>query len=92
MSLMDYRIIPNITRSLILGETLKVYNTGKQTRTYCYITDAINGFFKVIFKKELFGIYNIGNDKGEISVIDLVKITEKTKKEVKSAMKHANLI
>ena len=76
MSLNDYRIIPNITRSLFLNEQLKIYNTGTQTRTYCYVTDAIKGFFKVIFKNEKFGIYNIGNDKGEISVLDLVKITE----------------
>ena len=50
MSLKDYRIIPNITRSLFLNEQLKIYNTGTQTRAYCYITDAIKGFFKIIFK------------------------------------------
>ena len=44
-ALKDYRIIPNITRSLILGDQLKIYNTGKQTRTYCYISDAMSGFF-----------------------------------------------
>ena len=76
MSLKDYRIIPNLTRSLLLNEQLKIYNTGNQTRTYCYVTDAINGFLRVIFKNEQFGIYNIGNDQGEISVLDLVKITE----------------
>ena len=81
MSLNDYRIIPNITRSLIYGEELKIYDTGNQTRTYCYITDAINGFLKVIAKDEKFGVYNIGNNKGEISVIDLVTTTEKVMKE-----------
>ncbi len=76
MALNDYRIIPNITRSLILNEQLKIYDTGNQTRTYCYVSDAICGFFKTILKDELFGVYNIGNDDGEISVINLVKITE----------------
>jgi len=76
MLLEDYRIIPNITRSLIFKEELQIYDTGNQTRTYCYITDAINGFLKVIFKDEKFGIYNIGNDKNEISVLDLVKVSE----------------
>jgi len=76
MSLNDYRIIPNITRSLLLNEQLKIYDTGNQTRTYCYVSDAISGFLKVILKDELFGVYNIGNDQGEISVKDLVKITE----------------
>ena len=76
MSIKDYRIIPNITRSLFLNEELKVYETGTQTRTYCYIVDAINGFLRVIFKNEKFGIYNIGNDIGEVSVLDLVHTSE----------------
>ena len=77
MSFKDYRIIPNITRALLFNEQLKVYDKGNQTRTYCYVTDAITGFLKVVFKEENFSIYNIGNDKGEISVLDLVKTTEK---------------
>ena len=72
----DYRIIPNITRALIYKEELKIYDKGNQTRTYCYITDAIKGFFSVIFKDEMFGVYNIGNDQNEISVLELVKVTE----------------
>ena len=72
----DYRIIPNITRALIFKEELKIYDKGNQTRTYCYITDAIIGFLKVIFKDETFGIYNIGNDQNEISVAELVKVSE----------------
>tara|TARA_Y100000768_G_scaffold150723_1_gene112600 strand:+ start:1371 stop:2420 length:1050 start_codon:yes stop_codon:yes gene_type:complete len=80
MTLNDYRIIPNIARSIILDEELKVYDTGNQTRTYCYITDAITGFLKVIFKDEKFGVYNIGNEKNEISVLDLIKTTEKVMK------------
>jgi len=77
MLIKDYRIIPNLTRSLILKEELNIYDRGYQTRTYCYITDAINGFLRVIFKDEKFGIYNIGNDQNEISVIELVEIAEK---------------
>ena len=81
MSLEDYRIIPNITKSLIYDDELKIYDTGNQTRTYCYVSDAINGFLKVIAKDEIFGVYNIGNDKGEISVIDLVKTAEEVMKK-----------
>jgi len=77
MNINDYRIIPNITRSVITNKQLKVYDTGNQTRTYCFIIDAIVGFFKVFFKEEKFNVYNIGNDKEEISVNDLLKISEK---------------
>ena len=54
MSLNDYRIIPNITRSLVLNEQLKIYDTGAQTRTYCYVSDAISGFLKVIFHLHIY--------------------------------------
>ena len=76
MALNDYRIIPNITRSFILNEKFQIYGTGNQTRTYCYISDAISGFFKAILKDEFFGVYNIGNDDDEMSVINLLKNTE----------------
>ena len=36
--------------------------------------------FKVIFKNQKYGIYNIGNDEGEISVLGLVAITEEVMK------------
>jgi UDP-glucuronate decarboxylase len=77
MNMNDYRIIPNITRSLLTGEKLKIYDTGEQTRTYCYVVDAINGFLRALINEEKFGIYNIGNDVGEISVLELVKKSEK---------------
>ena len=70
MSMNDYRIIPNITRSLVFNEELKIYDTGTQTRTYCYVSDAINGFLKVIIKDEKFGIYNIGTNE-EITIAEL---------------------
>ena len=76
MSLKDYRIIPNITKSIIDGDLLEIYDTGLQTRTYCYVVDALNGFLRAIFRKEKFEVYNIGNTNGEISVLDLVKTAE----------------
>tara|TARA_B100000989_G_scaffold214069_1_gene162721 strand:- start:3308 stop:4375 length:1068 start_codon:yes stop_codon:yes gene_type:complete len=77
MEINDYRIIPNITRSFLFKEKLNIYDNGKQTRTYCYISDAINGFLKVIFNREKFEIYNIGNNTGEINVLNLVERVEK---------------
>jgi len=77
MSINDYRIIPNITRSILKNKKLSIYSNGKQTRTYCYITDAINGFIRVFLDKRRFQIYNIGNDKNEISLINLLKLSEK---------------
>ena len=73
----DYRILPNFIDNILNKRKLKVYGTGKQTRTYCYITDAMIGFLKVIVKGKSGEVYNIGNNKPEISVFDLFKLLKK---------------
>ena len=74
----DYRMIPNIIKSALKRQAVSVYGNGNQTRTFCYYTDAIEGIIKVI-KNGVYGeTYNIGNDKPEISMIDLVKLFRKT--------------
>ena len=74
----DYRMIPNIINSALKKEPVNIYGTGTQTRTFCYYTDAIEGIIKVITKGDDGETYNIGNDKPEISMIDLVKLFRKT--------------
>ena len=54
-----------------------MYGTGNQTRTFCYITDAIIGFLLVILKGKAGEAYNIGNTGPEISIIDLAIILKK---------------
>ena len=73
----DYRIIPNIIKKINSKKKILIHGDGKQTRTFCYITDAITGFFKVIFRKSNNLIYNIGNPYNEINMINLVKCFDK---------------
>ena len=67
----DYRVMPNFTFNALEGKSLQVYGSGVQTRTYCYITDAVSGFWKVIIKGKPGQAYNIGNPEPEISVNEL---------------------
>lgn len=73
----DYRVLPNFASRIKGGLPLHVYGTGNQTRTYCYITDAINGFLRVIARGVPGEAYNIGNPKPEISVLELARQLEK---------------
>ena len=73
----DYRIFPNFVSSILNNQKLKIYGTGKQTRTYCYITDAIEGFIRVIALGKSGEAYNIGNNKPEISVNNILKTFQK---------------
>ena len=77
MSKYDDRVIPKFLRNIKNNLPLTVYNHGKQTRSYCYITDAMVGFLKVISIGKVGNIYNVGNDKEEISVLRLTKIIKK---------------
>jgi len=73
----DYRVLPNFAVKFLKKENLKIYGKGNQTRTFCYITDAIIGFLKVLVHGLPGQPYNIGNPKPEISMIDLAKLIKK---------------
>ena len=77
MNKKDYRIIPNIINKILNNKKILIHGNGKQTRTFCYITDAITGFYKIILKGKKGNIYNVGNPNNEISMIKLVKIFDK---------------
>lgn len=77
MQEIDYRVLPNFAGLIKAGRPLHVYGSGAQTRTFCYVTDAINGFLRVITDGVPGEAYNIGNPKPEISMLGLVKAMEK---------------
>ena len=68
----DYRVLPNFASRIKAGLQLNVYGTGDQTRTFCYITDAMVGFLLVILNGVPGEAYNIGNPEPEITMLDLV--------------------
>lgn len=70
----DYRVLPNFGSRLKAGKPLNVYGTGNQTRTFCYLTDAMVGFLRVILDGIPGETYNIGNPEPEISVLELIEI------------------
>jgi UDP-glucuronate decarboxylase len=68
----DYRVLPNFASRIKGNKPLHIYGSGNQTRTFCYITDAIVGFLKVLVHGVPGEPYNIGNPKPEISMVQLV--------------------
>jgi nucleoside-diphosphate-sugar epimerase len=55
---------------------------GKPKRTFCYATDAVTGYFKVLERGRPGEAYNIGIDKPEISVAELAQLTVKAASDV----------
>lgn len=73
----DYRVIPTFLTSALAKKFLPVHSTGKHTRTYCYVTDAIVAFIKVLLEGRDGEVYNVGNDKPEITTHQLAKVIAK---------------
>lgn len=67
----DFRVIPTFISHALSGKKMPVHGKGNQTRTFCYITDAIIGFFKVLLCGRDGEAYNIGHDKDEINMMSL---------------------
>jgi UDP-glucuronate decarboxylase len=76
----DYRVLPNFASRIKGGHPLQIYGTGRQTRTFCYITDAIVGFLLILLKGVPGEAYNIGNPEPELSMQELAERIEKVLK------------
>lgn len=74
MRLDDGRVLANFVRAALEGKELPVYGNGKNTRTFCYISDAILGIFKVLFSDHDHEPFNLGSDYPEIDMRHLAEI------------------
>ena len=60
MQLNDGRVVPNFMKQALRGEHLTVYGDGSQTRSFCYVSDEIEGFMRLAKSSEHLPV-NIGN-------------------------------
>lgn len=75
MRLDDGRVIPNFIQQALQNEPLTIYGEGKQTRSFCFVEDLIEGIYRLLLS-DIHEPVNIGNPT-EISVLDLaLKINE----------------
>jgi dTDP-glucose 4,6-dehydratase len=71
MQLNDGRVIPNFMKQALRGEALTVYGDGGQTRSFCYVSDEIEGFLRLSKSAEHFPV-NIGNPT-EFTILECAK-------------------
>jgi UDP-glucuronate decarboxylase len=74
MSRTDYRAFSKFATQKFSGEKLRIYGTGKQTRTFCDVTDALGGFLRALVLGIPGQIYNIGTPSPEITMPELAKL------------------
>jgi dTDP-glucose 4,6-dehydratase len=68
MQLNDGRVIPNFMKQALRGEDITVYGDGTQTRSFCYVSDEIDGFLRLSKSMEHLPV-NIGNPT-EFSILE----------------------
>jgi len=75
MQLNDGRVIPNFMKQALRGEDLTVYGDGQQTRSFCYVSDEIDGFMRLAKSDEHLPV-NIGNP-NEFTILECAKVVLK---------------
>jgi len=81
----DGRAIPNFIVQSLAGKPITVYGDGKQTRSFCYISDMIDGLIKLILKDNLSGeVVNLGSpdERTILDVAGLIKNMTKSNSEI----------
>ena len=88
MRLNDGRIVPNFMKQAILGEPLTIYGDGSQTRSFCYVSDLVDGIYRLMMSDEHMPT-NVGNP-NEFTVLDFAhKVLEMT--GAKSTLEYRDL-
>jgi dTDP-glucose 4,6-dehydratase/UDP-glucuronate decarboxylase len=73
LKITDKRVIPDFMRDVLSGKNITMYSDGSPSRTFCYIADAITGYFKILVNGKPGEPYNIGNSEPEITMKELAE-------------------
>jgi UDP-glucuronate decarboxylase len=85
MAINDGRVISNFIVQALRGEDLSVYGRGTQTRSFCYISDLVEGIARMMETEHFIGPVNLGNP-DETTVLEIsqkiLSMTESSSKTV----------
>lgn len=73
LKITDRRALPDFAQDVLAGRDLVMLSDGAPTRTFCYIADAIVGYYKILTHGRPGEAYNIGIEKPEISIATLAE-------------------
>jgi dTDP-glucose 4,6-dehydratase/UDP-glucuronate decarboxylase len=82
LKLGDRRVIPDLFKDVLAKRDIILLSDGKPMRTFCYIADAVLGYFKTLLSEFNGEAFNIGADKPEISILELAQRVIKVSADV----------
>ena len=71
----DGRVVSNFIVQALSGQPLTVYGDGQQTRSFCYVSDLVEGFIRLMNSDQT-GPINIGNP-GEYTILELAETIQR---------------
>jgi UDP-glucuronate decarboxylase len=74
MAINDGRVVSNFCVAALKGVDIPIYGDGKQTRSFAYVDDTIDGIVRMMETREFSGPVNIGNP-DEFTVLELARLT-----------------
>ena len=79
MAVNDGRVISNLVVQALLHQPLTIYGDGRQTRSFCYVSDLISGLESIMETEGMTGPFNLGNPE-EYTILELAEIILKLSK------------
>lgn len=73
LKITDRRVLPDFARDVLSGRDIVMLSDGAPTRTFCYVADAVVGYYKILVNGRSGEAYNIGVEEPEISVAELAE-------------------
>jgi UDP-glucuronate decarboxylase len=71
----DGRVVSNFIVQALRGQPLTVYGDGSQTRSFCYVSDLVEGFIRMMNNPDHTGPVNLGNP-GEYTILELAQAVQ----------------
>jgi dTDP-glucose 4,6-dehydratase/UDP-glucuronate decarboxylase len=82
LKITDGRVLPDFARDVLAGRDIVMLSDGSPKRTFCYATDAVTGYYKVLVRGDAGEAYNVGIDRPEISMAQLADLVIKTARDL----------
>lgn len=68
----DGRVVSNFIMQALQNQPITIYGEGKQTRSFCYVSDLVEGLIKLMNQDQTTGPVNLGNP-GEFTIVQLAQ-------------------
>jgi len=70
LKITDKRVLPDFARDVLNDRDIVMLSDGSPKRTFCYVADAVAGYYKVLVRGHHGEAYNVGVEKPEISMLE----------------------